>query len=35
LYPDLKQESRVISPSKTMSLFGWCKLMYLIQFACF
>jgi hypothetical protein len=22
-------------PTKTIPLFGWCKLMYLIQFACF
>jgi hypothetical protein len=35
MYPGLKQESRVISPSKTMSLFGWCKLISLIPVCLF
>jgi hypothetical protein len=35
VYPSLKRESWVISPSKTMSSFGWCKLMSLIQFCLF
>jgi hypothetical protein len=34
VYPDLKQESRVISPSKT-NLFGWCKLISLIPVCLF
>jgi hypothetical protein len=33
VYPSLKQESQVMSPSKTMSLFGWCKLISLILVA--
>jgi hypothetical protein len=34
VYPSLKQESQVMFPTKTIPLFSWCKLMYLIQFAC-
>jgi hypothetical protein len=34
VYPDLKQESRVMFPSKTIPLFDLCKLMSLFQFAC-
>jgi hypothetical protein len=35
VYLGLKQESRVISPSKTIPLSGWCKLMSLFHFASF
>jgi hypothetical protein len=33
VYLGLKQESRVMSPSKTIPLFSWCKLMSLFYFA--
>jgi hypothetical protein len=33
VYTGLKQESRVMSPFKTIPLFGWCKLMSLFYFA--
>jgi hypothetical protein len=33
VYPGLKQESQVMSPSKTIPLFGCCKLMSLFYFA--
>jgi hypothetical protein len=33
MHADLKQESRVISPSKTIPLLGWCKLISLFYFA--
>jgi hypothetical protein len=30
MHADLNQESRVMSPSRTIPLFGWCKLISLI-----
>jgi hypothetical protein len=33
VYSGLKQESRVIFPSKTIPLFGWCNLISLFYFA--
>jgi hypothetical protein len=35
VYSGLKQESRVMFPSKIISLFDWHKLMSPFQFACF